>query len=361
MATMAPQNATYSVYTTALLIVGWWSTAVMGTLYNKKVMKQFPYPIAFTSLHLLMGTLFDYIVITISNQTNLQLDTKLTPATTTKPPVYSFRESSIHRLKFHYEYFKICAVYGLFYAAAKFLTQLSYQHATVSLTHSIKSMSPVFTVMATILIFRRSVPLAEILAIIPIIVGVIMCTMTELEFEYLGFLAALSSTMVAVGETIASKYVLTYHKHNAVQFIISPMELDMYGSILGLVFLVPFAMYSEGITDMEQMKNVEIPYYFIAMSGIWLYVKTMFSLFLLKRISTVTHNVLSVFKRFWIIIISIVYFGQQTTIYNYIGILLGLTGFYCYQRVNKNKKNAKLRMSPTRSDYSLDTSIHSVT
>eukprot|EP00484_Ammonia_sp_Unknown_P030859 CAMPEP_0197051996 /NCGR_PEP_ID=MMETSP1384-20130603/26534_1 /TAXON_ID=29189 /ORGANISM="Ammonia sp." /LENGTH=149 /DNA_ID=CAMNT_0042484631 /DNA_START=743 /DNA_END=1192 /DNA_ORIENTATION=+ len=77
----------------------------------------------------------------------------------------------------------------------------------------------------------------------------------------------------------------------------------------------------------------------------------MASLFLLKRVTTVTHNVANTCKRFWIIMVSIVYFKQETTVYNVMGIVLALSGFYLYQRMHKlnNKKSGSNKLHIHRS------------
>merc|ERR1712129_455832 len=168
-----------------------------------------------------------------------------------------------------------------------------------------------------------------------------------IHFEMIGFLAAVCSTILGVAQNTTSKYILTHNKQHKNKLIISPMQLHMYGSLLSLLFLIPLCIYSESakINAME----VPIPYYYMLMSCFWLYGQTMASLFLLKRVSTVTHNVANTCKRFWIIVVSIIYFKQEITVYNEVGICLALTGFFLYQRVhkrNKHKKSSqKLRMT----------------
>ena len=151
----------------------------------------------------------------------------------------------------------------------------------------------------------------------------------------LGFIAAVSATVLGVAQNVTSKYVLTRKER------ISPMELHMFGSLLSLILLIPLSLKAESASIME---IEDIPYHQMIMSCCWLYGQTMASLFLLKRVTTVTHNVANTCKRFWIILISILYFKQETTMWNIVGVLLALSGFFLYQRVhrlNRAKKNKK--------------------
>lgn len=333
----------YRFGTTTLLLLAWWFTSVTGTLINKKVMKQFPYPIAFTSLHLFVGSILDYIIISNKKPSSSK------SISTLKPTSANNKDSSfIDSFKFHFEYFKVCMFNGLFFSMAKYLTYLSYRQVPVSLTHTIKSMSPVFSVISQLLIFQHCVPISELLTLIPIIIGVTLSTINEIHFELIGFLAAMASTILGVAQNTTSKYILTHNKEKkSDKLIISPMQLHMYGSLLSLIFLIPLSIYSEGakIYNMEHDSG-HIPYKQMLMSCCWLYGQTMASLFLLKRVTTVTHNVANTCKRFWIIVISIIYFKQETTIFNVIGIILALTGFFLYQRMHKinNKKSLKNRL-----------------
>ena len=112
------KKSKYRIGTTTILLLTWWFTSVTGTLINKKVMKRFPFPIAFTSLHLFIGAILDYIIISNKKQQT--------------------KSSTKQSFDFHIEHFKQCTLNGLFFSMAKYLTYLSYRQVPVSLTHTIK-------------------------------------------------------------------------------------------------------------------------------------------------------------------------------------------------------------------------------
>lgn len=298
---------------TWFLLLFWFGSAVSGTIVNKRVIKQFPYPIAVTSFHLFVGSILDYAIV---------------------------RQQRGKSFRIELNHLKVCMWNGVFFSLAKYLTYLSYKQVPVSLTHTIKASGPIFSCLVQLIWIRECVPISEILTLIPISVGVTLSTVTELEFDMIGFIAAIVATMLGVLQNTTSKHVLT-HIHN-----ITPMELHMYGSLLSLIFLIPLSIFTEGNSIYSQyleyndhynllsnsndninllknfdrnsnilqakyrninfsnlMKNVEnienplmlkseiidnmnkieLPWFLIVMSCVWLYGQTMGSLYLLKR------------------------------------------------------------------------------
>ena len=102
---------------TPLLLLAWWFTSVTGTLINKKVMKRFPFPIAFTSLHLVVGAALDFLILFSQQKSRGHL------------------LSATSNLQHH---LKSCTLNGVMFSMAKYLTYLSYRQVPVSLTHTVK-------------------------------------------------------------------------------------------------------------------------------------------------------------------------------------------------------------------------------
>lgn len=66
---------------------------------------------------------------------------------------------------------------------------------------------PLFTVILSKLILGQSQTLPVYLSLVPIILGVIIATVTEISFDMLGLVAALSSTIVFALQNIYTKKV----------------------------------------------------------------------------------------------------------------------------------------------------------
>ena len=294
-----------------ILLLCWWFFAVTGTIINKKIIKQFPYPVSFSGFHLIIGGLIDYLILNNNNNNNKY-----------KTDEYIF--------KFNINDMKKCLLNGIFFSLTKYLTYLSYKHVPVSLTHTIKSLSPIVSTISQYIFTRIIIKFNEFVCLIPIIFGVILSSINEIEFEMKGFISALIATVVGVLQNTTSKIVLSNNKND-----INPISLHLYGSIISIFLLLPLSI----IMEYSMYKNIfnynYNLYNNIILSCIILYAQTMSSLYMLKYVNTVTHNVCNTCKRFWIIIISIYYFNREVNIMNYFGIFLAMFGFISYQHIHR--------------------------
>merc|ERR1712048_883303 len=84
-----------------------------------------------------------------------------------------------------------------------------------------------------------------------------------------------------------------------------------------------------------------IPYGLIGLSTIILYVQSLASLHVLDRVTSVSHNVTNTCKRFFIIVLSVIYFKNQVTVWNVFGILVAMGGFFSYAIVHHNNKEQR--------------------
>jgi len=77
-----------------------------------------------------------------------------------------------------------------------FLSLLSLQYVAVSFTETVKSSGPLFTVAISWLVLRERNGIYVQLSLIPIMIGLMLCSAYELSFTMIGFLAALGTNVV---------------------------------------------------------------------------------------------------------------------------------------------------------------------
>ena len=84
-----------------------------------------------------------------------------------------------------------------------FLSLISLQYVAVSFTETVKSSGPLFTVFISWLVLREQNGIYVQLSLLPIMTGLMLCSVYELSFTMIGFLAAL-------GTNVAEWYSFSY-------------------------------------------------------------------------------------------------------------------------------------------------------
>jgi len=307
---------------TIFFIALWYLTAVIGTIINKLVMESFPFPITFSIFHLAASCLIDYLILSRRKK---------------------------HPFTFRFCVWRSCFLNGIFFALAKISTYLSYELVPVSLAHTVKSSGPVFTVITATLWLRQCIPWSEVLTLVPIVFGVILSSVTEINFDLLGFSAAITASLFNALQTTSGKIVMSTKRN------IDPVELHFYAATIATIGLIPLASSFE-LGDLlfspqpggrvllstgNEFNRDDIPWFLILASTLTLYAQSMASLFVLGRVSTVSHNVTNTLKRFLIIVISIIYFHNYVGWLNITGILLACAGFLSYAYVHAVNKRVR--------------------
>lgn len=326
---------------TAFLVVLWFTTAVVGTIVNKIIMEAFPFPITFSIVHLVAGGVFDYMIL---------------------------RKRKAH-FTFCVGQLRSCFLNGFFFGMAKMLTYISYELVPVSLAHTVKSSGPVFSVMTTNIWMRKLTPYTEILTLFPIVIGVTLSSVTEINFNIFGFIAAFSATLLGALQNTSGKIVMTKARN------CDPVQLHFYAATVAVWILLPLSGLFEfreitkrafplpsvpvppsagslsllSLPDDAMSEYPPIPFGLIACSTVILYVQSMASLHVLDRVTTVSHNVTNTLKRFFIIVLSVLYFKNHVGIWNVFGILLAMGGFFSYAFVHERNKRRRKRETANQS------------
>jgi solute carrier family 35 protein E1 len=226
----------------------------------------------------------------------------------------------------------------------------------VSTVHTIKGLSPLFTVFAYRFIFYIHYSQATYLSLIPLTVGVILACSTNFSADFLGLLSAFASTILFVTQNIVSKRIFNEaalaesEPHRTKK----PDKLNLlcYSSLLALGITLPLWLWSEGWTilvDFFSDASIELSgksgsfdhgrlaleYVF---NGTFHFTQSLAAFVLLSMVSPVTYSVASLVKRVFVILFSITWFGNRVTRIQGLGIALTFLGLYLYDRTSDNSK-----------------------
>ena len=216
----------------------------------------------------------------------------------------------------------------------------------VSLVHTIKGLSPLFTVFAYRALYHIHYSTATYLSLIPLTAGVMLACSAEFRGNLLGVLSAFGSAIIFVSQNIFAKKL--FNQSNAVDADgPGPKKLDKlnllcYSSGIAFILTFPLWLYSEGMVIVSvylnegritiptsEMKHPEdaltgnalaVEFFF---NGTVHFSQNIIAFILLSMISPVTYSIASLIKRIFVIVMALIWFGQKTTTVQAVGI--GLT------------------------------------
>ncbi|KAI2642352.1 triose-phosphate transporter [Xylaria nigripes] len=230
----------------------------------------------------------------------------------------------------------------------------------VSMVHTVKGLSPLFTVFAYRFLFDIRYPKATYYSLIPLTLGVTLACSSNHTFkgEIVGILYALAATVIFVTQNIFSKKLFNEAARAeadgqaAKSRKLDKLNLLCYSSGLAFLLTSPIWFWGEGVglirdfardgsLDLSAKPNtfdhgrLTIEFLF---NGTFHFAQNILAFVLLSLVSPVTYSVASLIKRVWVIVVAILWFGNSTTPVQAVGIGLTFLGLYLYDRTNSSNK-----------------------
>ncbi|CAK7563930.1 MAG: hypothetical protein SEPTF4163_001812 [Sporothrix epigloea] len=253
-----------------------------------------------------------------------------------------------------------------FQIAGHLLSSTATTKIPVSLVHTIKGLSPLFTVFAYRIFLDIRYPTTTYLSLIPLTLGVTLACSGSHSFnggQLLGILYALIATGIFVTQNIVSKKLFNEASRaeaegqGAQARKLDKLNLLCYSSGMAFVITGPIWLWSEGFGllgdflddgslnlsgDPEAFDHGRLLIEFV-FNGFFHFAQNMLAFVLLSRVSPVTYSVASLIKRVFVITVAIIWFRSPTTWVQAIGIGLTFAGLYFYDRTNQNKADRRAR------------------
>ncbi|KAL2755116.1 hypothetical protein ACRALDRAFT_1051568 [Sodiomyces alcalophilus JCM 7366] len=234
----------------------------------------------------------------------------------------------------------------------------------VSLVHTIKGLSPLFTVLAYRFVYNIRYSTNTYLSLIPLTFGVMLaCSGKHSQYggELMGVLSALFATMIFVTQNIFSKRLFNEAaKAEAAGMSARSKKLDKlnllcYSSGMAFILTLPIWFWSDGIGIIKELLQgassvpvggeaaaggldkgrLALKFVF---NGTCHFGQNILAFSLLSIVSPVTYSVASLIKRVFVIVIAIIWFRNSTTMVQGVGIALTFLGLYLYDRTHDRDK-----------------------
>ncbi len=322
------------------LFGGWYVFNVYFNVYNKRVLNAFPYPALCTLVHLGVGSLCMLTIWT------LRLKKAPRPSTGTLLQVLPL---------------------GVLHLLGFLFTNASLGSVAVSFTHTIKALEPFFTAVFSAWLLGSIPSLISMLALVPIVSGVILASFTEASFTWAGLATALGSNFSFQLRNVLSKQYMSTKAYESQEGAIASgdaldqMNLFACITICACLLMFPCAYFLDagrlsqaigaaggGGLQAVAGENVGQLALWSLMAGLCRFGDVLVSYAILAQVTPVTHSVGNCLKRVIVIAASIFIFKNPVSSKNVAGTMLAITGVFLYSMTKRIDEN-KLKSLPINS------------
>ncbi|XP_062013082.1 triose phosphate/phosphate translocator TPT, chloroplastic [Rosa rugosa] len=306
----------YPALVTGFFFFMWYFLNVIFNILNKKIYNYFPYPYFVSVIHLGVGVIYCLISWAVGLPKRAPMDSNQ---------------------------LKLLIPVAVCHAIGHVTSNVSFAAVAVSFTHTIKALEPFFNASASQFVLGQSIPLSLWLSLLPVVLGVSMASLTELSFNWLGFISAMISNISFTYRSIYSKKAMTD---------MDSTNLYAYISIIALFVCIPPALIVEGpqllkhgfadaIAKVGLVKFVTDLFWV----GLFYHLYNQLATNTLERVAPLTHAVGNVLKRVFVIGFSIVVFGNKISTQTGIGTAIAIAGVAIYSylkaKIEEEKRQAK--------------------
>ncbi|GMI44677.1 hypothetical protein TrCOL_g8697 [Triparma columacea] len=288
------------------LFLLWYMLNVYYNIVNKKVLNVVPAPITISAVQLLIGSIYWSLTVLVG----------LKPKPKLPCPV-------------HRDGLNIGAA-AFSHSCGQTLTVVSLGAGAVSFTHIVKALEPFFSAMVSIFFTKKVMHPNVYLSLIPVVGGVGLACLKELSYSHVAFFAALGSNLFFAVRAVKSKQVMQSEKLDAT---ITPSNLFGIQTCLATVVGLLFALTMEGfkaVSIVSSSDNSRLLMRAIFLSGLFHYLNNEVMYMTLGQVDAVTLAVGNTMKRVFIIVASVIVFGNQVSTESAIGSAVGIGGVLLY-------------------------------
>ncbi|XP_042496572.1 phosphoenolpyruvate/phosphate translocator 1, chloroplastic-like isoform X3 [Macadamia integrifolia] len=321
-ATSIPESAGGSARSSSLnqtlelgLLFGFWYLFnIYFNIYNKQVLKVYPFPVTVSTFQFFTGT----VLVILMWAFNLH----------NRPKISRSQLVAIIPL-------------AMVHSLGNLFTNMSLGKVAVSFTHTIKAMEPFFSVLLSVL-FLGEIPSAwVVVSLLPIVGGVALASLTEASFNWAGFWSAMASNLTNQSRNVLSKKVMVKKEES-----MDNITLFSIITIMSFIMCLPLTLLMEGVKFTPAYMqaaglNVKEVCLRSLLAALCYHAYQQVSYMILQRVSPVTHSVGNCVKRVVVIVTSVLFFQTPVSPINSLGTGVALAGVFLYSRVKRIKPKQK--------------------
>ncbi|KAJ9677763.1 hypothetical protein PVL29_022635 [Vitis rotundifolia] len=293
-----------------LLFGLWYLFNIYFNIYNKQVLKVYPFPVTVTVVQFAVGT----VLVILMWGLNLYK----------RPKISSSQLVAILPL-------------AVVHTLGNLFTNMSLGKVSVSFTHTIKAMEPFFSVVLSAMFLGEFPTIWVVSSLLPIVGGVALASATEASFNWSGFWSAMASNLTNQSRNVLSKKFMIKKEDS-----LDNITLFSIITIMSFILLAPVSIFMEGIKFTPSYLqsaglNMGQIYNRCLIAALCFHAYQQVSYMILQRVSPVTHSVGNCVKRVVVIVTSVLFFRTPVSPVNSLGTGVALAGVFLYSRVKRIK------------------------
>ncbi|KAI0642114.1 TPT-domain-containing protein [Trametes meyenii] len=329
-----------------LLCALWYTTSALSSNTGKSIMTLFRYPVTLTFVQ--FGFVAAYCLLFMS-------------------PLVRFSRLRTPNKAIFRSTFPM----GVFQVGGHIFSSMAISRIPVSTVHTIKALSPLFTVAAYALLFGVSYSPKTYVSLLPLTLGVMLaCSFDMSVSNAIGLLCAFGSAIIFVSQNIFFKKIVPSGSNAQSSHKLDKLNLLFYSSSTAFLLMIPIWVYYDlpvlfsAHADPTHVAHPthghatphSVTYYFIA-NGTVHFAQNIIAFVILASTSPVTYSIASLIKRVAVICIAIVWFAQPVHPIQAVGITMTFAGLYMYNNAKGDveKGEHKMRRVEAARDLALPT------
>ncbi|KAI7852361.1 triose-phosphate transporter family-domain-containing protein [Circinella umbellata] len=345
-----PNNTHFAVSDNLKFILNccmWYMSSSLTNNMGKQILNMFRFPVTLTFIQFGLVAMWCYGVATLFGVTQIRSPTRRIAET--------------------------MAPLAVFLIVGHVFSSIAISRVPVSLVHTIKALAPLFTVMFYRFVFQVRYTSKVYISLLPLTLGVILACTFTFSNNLIGLLCAFLSCLVFVSQNIFNKKLIFKEASLGKS---DPNKLDkmnmlFYSSALSFILMSPLWLYSDGMgllfssgdnelsttsTISDDGVNSSQLCMLLLLNGSTNFAQNWFAFTTLSMTSPVTYSIASLVKRIFVIVMSILWFGQQVSFAQSLGIMLTFVGLWMYQSAKRDVDRGETKIREKSMDNVLPTS-----
>ncbi|GFE54169.1 phosphoenolpyruvate phosphate [Babesia ovis] len=321
----------------------WYAGTVMYNVENKKALNMCPLPKSIAALQMLIGIpyfLTRWMIglrpvpkINVSNEGIEPTKSNLSVLQYIKHKVKNGLARVRNTVQAYSAVLKQSAVFSMLHL----LSVTALGAGAISFVHIVRASEPLFVSAISLLTGTGSMSPMTFLTLLPILGGVAMASVKDINFSYLAFAASLASNICASIRRIEAKKFLKQDLSKIGQNL-DASNISSLVTIFSSLFLAPLALlespkwatvYNSLLYKFSNKGLLKLARH-IALSGFFYILYTEVSFIALSQLTPVSHAVANTLKRIFLIITSSVFFNTKITSMGLYGSATAITGALLY-------------------------------